>query len=152
MGECAIRVVSDDPRELCGGETFLGKLALLMLAVYGGGIPLAFAMLLRKHKDKLHTVDMITNYGFLYANYRREFFFWESVVLIRKMTTVLAVAMPQTPSEKIFMCTAVLFFFFIIHLTACPFRSTAQQNLETLALISLIISALILLYVEANVQ
>eukprot|EP00662_Eupelagonemidae_sp_cell21_P006045 gene6045-biopygen68587 len=62
-------------------------------------------------------------FGFLYVNYRREFYYWESVVLVRKMSIVLA-----------------------------PFRERQQQRLESAALVSGILACFAALWTAQMTQ
>ena len=57
--------------------------------MWGFGIPLFAFFLLNKEKSRLHRLEVKEKFGFLYNGYKRVFFYWEIVIMYRKITMVL---------------------------------------------------------------
>lgn len=66
--------------------------ALPSIIVWGLGIPLFAFILMFLQKNKLKTIQMKEKLGFLYNGYKIEFYFWEVIIMYRKiMMVVIAV-------------------------------------------------------------
>ena len=63
-------------------------LALPSLIVWGLGIPLFALILLLQNKKKLDSHNVREKYGFLFRGYKLKYFFWEVVVIYRKITLI----------------------------------------------------------------
>eukprot|EP01064_Diplonema_japonicum_P009405 TRINITY_DN16901_c0_g1_i1.p1 TRINITY_DN16901_c0_g1~~TRINITY_DN16901_c0_g1_i1.p1 ORF type:complete len:1419 (+),score=116.81 TRINITY_DN16901_c0_g1_i1:44-4300(+) len=131
-----IRVAQADPRVECDEESLLYRLSLAFFCLYGIGFPLAFAIMLTYEKQHLSTQRCLSSFGFLYVNYRKGYYYWESVVLLRKVLIVLSVAMPSTTFAKCFSATWVLFISLTMNLICEPYRDIKQQRLDSLGLFS----------------
>eukprot|EP01065_Artemidia_motanka_P010549 TRINITY_DN155_c1_g2_i1.p1 TRINITY_DN155_c1_g2~~TRINITY_DN155_c1_g2_i1.p1 ORF type:complete len:1914 (+),score=500.48 TRINITY_DN155_c1_g2_i1:61-5802(+) len=135
----ARRVAVDDVRAACHHRLFLPwyrGVALVLVCVYGFGAPLGFWLLLRRRRGRMLHGSTITMFGFLYVNYRRERYYWESIVLLRKMLIVAAVNLPSSLYGKVFACAGTLTLCFVLHVYAQPFREDQQQRLESAAILS----------------
>lgn len=62
--------------------------ALPCLIVWGLGIPVTVFILMRKEKDKLDTIAVKQRFGFLYNGYKRHNYFWEIVIMYRKILCI----------------------------------------------------------------
>lgn len=62
--------------------------ALPCLICWGLGIPLGVFVLMRKDKDRLHTPLVRQKFGFLYNGYKPHNYFWEIVIMYRKITCI----------------------------------------------------------------
>ncbi len=75
--------------------------ACLGIMVYPIGIPAMFAMVLRRNAHKLNSDQKLKNrYGFLYERYIANFYYWETVDLMRKSSLTIAVTFVAPRSEK----------------------------------------------------
>eukprot|EP01065_Artemidia_motanka_P022256 TRINITY_DN26474_c0_g1_i1.p1 TRINITY_DN26474_c0_g1~~TRINITY_DN26474_c0_g1_i1.p1 ORF type:complete len:1550 (+),score=342.94 TRINITY_DN26474_c0_g1_i1:359-4651(+) len=131
-----VRVTRDDARVSCESSFWLFKVALLFFFVYGIGFPVLFMLALRREKENLGTQRCVTTYGFLYINYRKKHYYWESVILLRKVLVVLAVALPTTTYSKAFATTWVIFIALVLNLFFRPYRDIDQQRLDDSTLFS----------------
>lgn len=115
--------------------------AILFFLVYGAGIPIAGWMILRFHYNDLNTKQVMGRYGFLYAGYRRKRYFWEMLILLRKMLMVFIVVF-LSQQERLQTITALWVLTFFAFLTAFlkPYRFGFLNNLENLSLLCLVIS------------
>ena len=64
-------------------------MALPSLVVWGLGIPLFAFFLLNKEKSKLNTLAVKEKFGFLYNGYKRQFYYWEVIIMYRKIAMVI---------------------------------------------------------------
>ena len=56
--------------------------------MWGLGIPLFAFILLQREKDNLKKQETREKYGFLYNGYKKDFFYWEVVIMYRKIMVV----------------------------------------------------------------
>eukprot|EP00347_Sterkiella_histriomuscorum_P019434 403341642 len=62
--------------------------ALPSILVWGLGTPLFSFSLLLKNKDKLDTIVIREQYGFIYRGYKQKFYFWEIIIIYRKILII----------------------------------------------------------------
>lgn len=62
--------------------------ALPSLIVWGLGIPFFAFLLLRGDRDKLDSIQTKKKFGFLYRGFRKKFYFWEVVIMYRKIALI----------------------------------------------------------------
>jgi hypothetical protein len=77
-----------DPQIVCWDHMHLrltGSVGVFGLAVWGLGIPAMIYALMAKEKERLDTDAAKIRYGFLYNGYKRDAYFWEIVVMYRKI-------------------------------------------------------------------
>ena len=58
------------------------------IAVWGLGIPLFGLILLILERSKLETLQVKEKLGFLFRGYRKSFYFWEIVIMYRKIAMI----------------------------------------------------------------
>ena len=64
-------------------------IALPSLIVWGVGIPLFAFILLRNVETKLTKLETKEKFGFLYNGYKKEFYYWEVIIMYRKIMMVV---------------------------------------------------------------
>eukprot|EP01017_Pseudomicrothorax_dubius_P034576 TRINITY_DN4761_c0_g1_i4.p1 TRINITY_DN4761_c0_g1~~TRINITY_DN4761_c0_g1_i4.p1 ORF type:complete len:251 (+),score=34.12 TRINITY_DN4761_c0_g1_i4:87-839(+) len=64
--------------------------AIPSLVFWGLGIPLIAFLLLRLRRFELHTTETQSRYGFLYEGYNLKYYFWEFVIIYRKILLICA--------------------------------------------------------------
>lgn len=64
-------------------------IAIPSIIIWGLGIPFFAYILLRLDKDKLNREDVKEKYGFLYKGYKKEFYYWEIIIMYRKIVLVV---------------------------------------------------------------
>jgi hypothetical protein len=62
--------------------------ALIGVLLWGCGAPALALIMLAKSRKTLDTVETKSKFGFLYIGYRKKTFFWEFVILYRKICVV----------------------------------------------------------------
>ena len=63
-------------------------LALPCLIMWGLGIPLIVLIMMRKDSENLDTAAVKQKFGFLYNGYKRHNYFWEIVIMYRKILCI----------------------------------------------------------------
>ena len=72
-------------------------LALPCLILWGIGIPLTVFFMMRKDADKLDTVEIKQKFGFLYNGFKRNNYYWEIVIMYRKVICIfIAIFLKKT--------------------------------------------------------
>ena len=63
-------------------------LALPLIILWGLGIPASAYVLLRREKDRLDTIAAKEKFGFLFNGYKKNSYFWEIVIMYRKIIMI----------------------------------------------------------------
>ena len=117
------------------------RLAIAFAIFYGGvfviGTPVAALYTLYLNRDRLNHRRIRSSFGFLFEGYRKRMFFWEFVVLLRKVL-ILAVALFW---EDAFLQSIaglfVLSISIIVHMACWPYEETFLNIAELASLFSL---------------
>jgi len=59
------------------------------IIIWGLGIPFFSSLLLRAEKHHLNKLEVKEKFGFLYRGYKKQFYYWESVIMYRKILLIL---------------------------------------------------------------
>ena len=62
--------------------------ALPCILVWGLGIPFFAYILLQREKERLKRIEVREKFGFLYNGYKKDFYYWEVVIMYRKILVV----------------------------------------------------------------
>jgi len=119
--------------------------SVLAIIVYVIGIPLATYLILKKGADQSIMADkkFFTRYGFMYARYHLDFWYWEMTMYLRK--AVIAFLTVFVRSDGVSQCALA-----IVVLVLClasqafqqPYRSKSLFYLDCLGLLTSILYAL----------
>jgi len=69
--------------------TFVFAVGLTQIFLYAIGLPLVVFMFVRRHRSELDKPVVMFRYGLFFAGFRKESYYWECVVALRKESTVL---------------------------------------------------------------
>ena len=134
------RVINDIEVEWWSTEHINYSLILAMpsLVIWGFGIPAFAWIVLAKNKDVLELTETREKYGFLYNGYKKNYYFWESVNMYRKITIIfisvfLKIAGIITQALVVFL---VLILFLILNLKLLPFTFKSLNDMEIMSLIT----------------
>eukprot|EP00347_Sterkiella_histriomuscorum_P012942 403366626 len=100
--------------------------ALPSILVWGLGTPLFAFSLLLKNKDKLDTLVIREQYGFIYRGYKQSFYFWEIIIIYRKILIIFIAIFIKTAG----VIAQTLFVLIVLIIRR------ALNNLESLSLIA----------------
>eukprot|EP00898_Chlorokybus_atmophyticus_P002095 jgi/Chlat1/2887/Chrsp2S04653 len=99
------------------------------------GIPLVTFIILYRKRKFLYMQATAKYYGFLYAGYKRKFFYWECVVCLQKLALILVrVFMSQLGTDyQILVSLGLTWVFTLMSRAAAPFASEKLCNMQTIA-------------------
>ena len=126
-------------------ECFTGS--HLYWALFGGipalllwvlGIPLATWLLLYESQDQLYTKTIKSKYGFLFNGYQPSSYYWESVIMYRKVAMIFVSVFLQALGTRIQAFSVFLLIIFFVVLTAKkrPYLTRQLNELEQISLIT----------------
>lgn len=100
--------------------------------VWGMGLPCVFLGMLYKNRDVLHKFGMKAKYGFLYIGYEPQAFFWEFVILYRKIliVSILVFVVPESTAVAGLCCLVVLLGSLHIQTRFLPFEKPTYNSME----------------------
>jgi len=117
-------------------------IAFPCLFMWGLGIPAGTFVLMRREKDRLDTVAAKEKFGFLYNGYKRKAFYWEIVIMYRKIACIfIAVFMNRIGLVvQALVLLLLLVTFLQINNLMRPFAARALNDIESISLITSIIT------------
>jgi hypothetical protein len=115
-------------------STWLLGLAMF-LAAYLVAMPYTLFQALRNEKERLHWQSIKNRLGFLFQGLQPEYYWWEFVVMARKLgLVVVATMLPDAPLMAAYVSLFIIQAAIAAHLMCDPFYSGRQQSLEMLSL------------------
>ena len=67
---------------------FAYGVALPGIILWGLGIPFFAFILLTRDKERLNKLEIREKLGFLYRGYKKQYYYWESVIMYRKIVLI----------------------------------------------------------------
>ena len=113
--------------------TCLGGAGLLLWVI---GVPLFTGLTLREESSRLQTLRNRVRYGFLYKGYRESAYFWEVVVMARKVLLAFISVFLQSAGIMVqaLLVQALVVLFILLTSKVRPFTSPGLNFLEILSL------------------
>jgi hypothetical protein len=108
------------------------------IVVWGLGIPFFGFILLTRVKNKLDTLEVREKLGFLYRGYKNQFYYFEIVIMYRKITLIFIAVFISAYGviAQALIVFMVLIVFVIVSAKKKPFSTIALNDLEVLSLIT----------------
>jgi len=106
------------------------------LLLYGAGIPLGSFLVMWRRRDRLQDASIRSKLGFLYVTYTADAWYWEMIVLLRKVgLAVIAVLLAPLGAGLQSTCAIVLLgSSMLVHERMTPFRDALLNKLESSSL------------------
>lgn len=121
-------------------RNFTFYVALPCLIVWGLGIPATIFVMMRKESGKLDTQGVKQKFGFLFNGYKRNNYFWEIVIMYRKILCIFIAVLIKYIGKGVIMeamvMLIVLLFFLQANSQRRPFLNRALNDIENLSLIA----------------
>ena len=113
-------------------------MALLGLVAWGFGIPLISWFLLYLKHHSLNSNDTKDKFGFLYNGYKTRSYYWESVVMLRKVAMILINTFLASLGRIVQALAILLLLLVYLHytLTHRPYISRRLNDLEVISLVT----------------
>ena len=113
-------------------------LAMPSIIFWGFGIPIFALIILWRNRKDLDSLQSREKYGFLYNGYKKNYYFWESVNMIKKIIIIFISAFLKLAG--VITQALVLFFILILYLIMniklMPFAFQTLNDMEMLSLIT----------------
>merc|ERR1711881_255475 len=131
---------------------FMYGIGVSFLLLYAIGIPLAAGFRLYQLRDHLHEAAVRSRYGFLYAGYKRSWYFFEVIIMGRKvMLAVMGVMLaPLGTYTQTLLALVTLIYAAVIHARARPYARSVMNRLEMLSLMTALMTLVFGLYLFAE--
>lgn len=115
--------------------SYVMKYAMPSLVVWVLFLPMFCVVYLYKKRSKLDEVSTKFVLGFLYHGYKPEVFYWEFVVLYRKISIiVVAVFMNAMETNQAVTAVLLLFFFYVLQIRVKPYITFKLNLTEELSI------------------
>ncbi|GAX73318.1 hypothetical protein CEUSTIGMA_g772.t1 [Chlamydomonas eustigma] len=100
------------------------------------GVPAFSAYFLYKNQHRLREKGFIRSYGFIYGDYRDECFYWESVVMLRKLLIILVVVFLVTYGNvmQVVVALGIIIVAMVVQMIMDPYRLERMEFLERISL------------------
>ena len=124
------------------------------MVVWGIGIPFFAFLLLSKIRTSLDRIESRERLGFLYRGYRKEFYYWEIIIMYRKIALIFISVFVSsygiiTQALVVFL---LLIGFFFVNMKKQPFQTTVLNDLETLSLVTSMVTIYCGLFFLSNMR
>jgi len=117
--------------------------AIGMILLYVVGIPAVGFSIVFYYRKHLDDPTVKQRFKFLYEGYAKNVYFWEFVIIVRKVVLVAIVVFLQTQNFRSVLAGIwLLIFALLVHVWASPFQSRFLEILETMALFVLLATLL----------
>jgi hypothetical protein len=114
-------------------RTFLYLVAIPGFICYVIGAPMVVSLILWRVRNRLGDPEVLARYGFLLAGYRRERFYWEMVIMLRRFCVVLAaVALDEMLLLQLAVLSLICLLFLIVHVIYKPYATDEATLLSRL--------------------
>ena len=125
-------------------------LVLPSLLVWIFLLPGLILYILNKNKQKLQSEEMIRKYSFIYNGYKTKKFYWEFVIMVRKILMICATVFAgfNSSNMQIYLFLALILISYTFHVYHQPYSALELNDLEKIGLVSLTIVSLGGLYFQ----
>ena len=154
--ESGLRVLADDYNVVCSSDDNVGwmyGLGLSAFLAYGVGMPAGLYLILRRHREQLGVATIQHRYGFLYASYTRDAWWYEMFMMLRRAVlgvTIMILASAGVALQA-YAAILVLFAALVAHMNIRPMVNARLQWLEQGSLIISVLTLLGGLFLETGV-
>lgn len=122
--------------------------AIPAIVTWSLGVPAICFMIMRHSKSSLQTLEVRIRYGFLYNGYTKEAYFWEAVILLRKISLIAVTTFFDSKKVLIqaLLLIMILLICFSMQIIVKPYTNAQLNNLEIKMLFVAAITAYIGLF------
>ena len=99
--------------------------------LYSVGLPLGAFVILYSRRDRLHTKRVQFRWGILYAGFRKEVYWWELSVVVRKCSMIIiggVFGSHLRPDMQVYLALFVVALLIVAHLAAMPFEHATRRH------------------------
>ena len=105
-------------------------LGVSRIFAYVLGLPVLMLVFLLRNRDRLDANVVLSRYGLFYAGYKRDKFYWETVLSLRKIGIVaLGIFGPAMgPVRQSVFAILILSIFIVLEIIGRPFKETSPRH------------------------
>lgn len=132
-GVPGVRVVATSPEVVCGSKRWNAGLGLAIpfSGLYTVGLPAALAYLLRRHALASDSQLWLLDFGFILSRYKANLFYYELVIVARKLGVVLCVMfVSSSPYLQAGAALFWLFASFVVNASTRPYNEDRHNHVE----------------------
>ena len=150
--DMSIRIIPESPE-----YTTLLYYAWLFMFLYVFCIPVAIGAILYTHRQAIahdpddqdehidpnwhsEVIKVRKEFGSIYGDYRRKYYFWEIIEMVRKVVLIGALVMIPIDSLQIFFGVIICFVYSFMAALMEPFNDPADQNLQFITSLQLFLT------------
>ncbi|EFA77968.1 transmembrane protein [Heterostelium album PN500] len=123
---------------LCEGSQYRMATAISYgLLVIIIGLPIIIFILLFKNRKYLENDYVIRVYGVFFLKYKPDYYYWDVLMLLRRLAVVAIALMPQSSNLRMFLLTYTSLLFVILQVRYQPFKVVGDNHLELASLVLL---------------
>ena len=119
----------------------LEQSAVIFLFIYGLGIPLSLVASVLTWRCFRGRLDSHVVFSFLLRGYHEKFWYWEIVIMIRKLLVVCIIVYVEDTLLQTYLFMWVIGLALVIHLLARPFVQPVLYNTEGVSLATIYVTA-----------
>ena len=83
------------------------------------------------HRKNLDDPKFILKFGFFYLGYRPQYYYWEFIIMFRKILTIYVSLLPDSAlSSKVVLIMLIVSVSFYLHLKSKPYAENSLNKLE----------------------
>jgi hypothetical protein len=130
-------VMRHDPSQLCYGPSWKKHEGMItfFLVFYVILMPLSYLIIFFVNRKSISSVNFQSHFGFLVRRFKKQFFWWEIFIMIRKTCFILAIqflSVQNIGSAKYFASITFLFAVMLIELSFLPFERSFTSLISLL--------------------
>jgi len=100
-------------------------------------LPSLMLFVLRRNVHRLNNENFAKRYSFVYNGYKPTKFYWEVVVMIRKIFFIVNTVFASSLELEVFLSLCLLAISFIFHQIYHPYQADSMNDLERISILSL---------------
>lgn len=114
------------------------SIAVPSIIVWGLGIPFFALILMYRERHQLTAITTKEKFGFLYNGYQQEMFYWEILIMYRKIALIFISVFMQSQGviTQAMLVFLLMILFLILNMRKKPFVSLTINDLETISLLT----------------
>ncbi|CAG9322004.1 unnamed protein product [Blepharisma stoltei] len=120
----------------CQHILYIAAISSPALLIFGIGMPAIILFLISKNKHRLSSIDVRIKYGFLFIGYKSRSYYWEFVIICRKILIICCSLFLSTVSVNIQALTALLVIVscLYLHFKIKPYIGDNLNRLEAISI------------------
>eukprot|EP00742_Colponemidia_sp_Colp-10_P005698 GILJ01006091.1.p1 GENE.GILJ01006091.1~~GILJ01006091.1.p1 ORF type:complete len:1843 (-),score=227.55 GILJ01006091.1:235-5763(-) len=130
-----------DPTIQCYTEEYMTYRdgGIFLLTIYGACVPLSMFLWLAVNHKHLDDEIFKMRYGFMYEDYEKKFFFWETLEMLRKLffTAAIVILYKMDESSRLAIVVFVAYLYAVITIACKPYVDMTADSLQIYSMVTI---------------